>query len=157
MGRPQKAIDAGQGEQKPKLTLKQRAWLKHYIATRNATEAARKAGYNGTPDSLRAIGAENIAKLSLPIAALMDQMGLSDALLLQKLEEGLGAVVTKTATHEGSFSDERQYVDFSTRHSYLDTALKLKGKYPAERKIVEGDSDKPIIVKVLKGVSLDDL
>lgn len=28
MGRPQKAIDAGQGEQEPKLTLKQRAEVK---------------------------------------------------------------------------------------------------------------------------------
>lgn len=136
-------------EQKPKLTLKQAAWLKHYIETGNATEAARKAGYKGTEDSLRVIGHENLIKLNIPVADLMDRMGLSDAFLMQKLREGLEAVVTKTATDHGEIRDEREYVDYSTRHSYLDTALKLKGKYPAVKvnQMVTGDAENPVILK----------
>lgn len=136
-------------DEKPKLTLKQAAWLKHYIETGNATEAARRAGYRGTQQSLSAIGYENLKKLQLPVAELMDRMGLSDACLMQKLREGLDAVVTRTATDHGAISDEREYVDYPTRHSYLDTALKLKGKYPAAKvhQTVTGDSENPVILK----------
>ena len=47
-----------------KLTEKQRRWIDYYIETGNATEAARRAGYKAKSErSMRAIGAENLAKL----------------------------------------------------------------------------------------------
>lgn len=43
--------------QQKNLTLKQKLWLKHYIETGNATEAARRAGYQCDNEaSLRVIG-----------------------------------------------------------------------------------------------------
>lgn len=141
-----------------KLTPKQRAWLKYYIETGNATEAARLAGYQAqSSHTFEQIGYENLRKLEIPITDLMDQMGLSDAFLMSKLRDGLDAMTVKTASDKGMITDEREYVDFPTRQGYLDMALKLKGKYPAERKVVEGDPEKPIVVKVLKGISMDDL
>jgi len=48
----------------PQLTLKQSKFCEAYIgkAAGNATEAARIAGYKGTPESLRVIASENLAK-----------------------------------------------------------------------------------------------
>lgn len=45
------------------LTLKQKAFADYYIETGNATEAARKAGYN--PKSARQIATENLSKPSI--------------------------------------------------------------------------------------------
>jgi len=140
-----------------KLSLKQRKWLDSYIETGNATEAARQAGYSGNDDSLRVIGHENLTKLNPAISELMDRMGMTDVLLMKKLAEGLNANLVKTATSDGSITDERVYVDFSTRHQYLDTALKLKNRYPPQKQFVAGSPDEPVPVVVIKGVSIEDL
>ena len=47
---------------KPKLTPKQEKFVEVYVATGNATEAARTAGYSGSDDSLRSIGHQNLGK-----------------------------------------------------------------------------------------------
>jgi len=44
------------------LTLKQARFADEYVKTGNATESARRAGYDGTEGSLRAIGHENLTK-----------------------------------------------------------------------------------------------
>ena len=44
------------------MTPKQKAFADYYIQTGNATEAARKAGYNGNNITLGAVGAENLKK-----------------------------------------------------------------------------------------------
>ncbi len=41
------------------LTLKQELWVEHYLKTRNATEAARRAGYSGDDAALARRGHEN--------------------------------------------------------------------------------------------------
>jgi hypothetical protein len=45
-----------------KLTDKQEAFVLAYAETLNATEAARRAGYQGTYESLRVIGSQNLTK-----------------------------------------------------------------------------------------------
>jgi phage terminase small subunit len=47
---------------KNKLTNKQRAFIEHYLECWNATEAARKAGYQGNSNTLGTVGAENLLK-----------------------------------------------------------------------------------------------
>ncbi len=44
------------------LTTKQRFFVEHYLATLNATEAARRAGYKGDDNVLAVIGSKNIRK-----------------------------------------------------------------------------------------------
>lgn len=48
---------------KSKLTMKQKAFADYYIETGNATEAAKRAGYN--EKSARQIGTENLSKLAI--------------------------------------------------------------------------------------------
>ena len=44
------------------MTPKQRAFAEYYIETGNATEAARRAGYKGSSNTLAVVGAENLRK-----------------------------------------------------------------------------------------------
>lgn len=42
-----------------KFTIKQRAWIDHYIICRNLTEAAALAGYKGSRETLANVGSQN--------------------------------------------------------------------------------------------------
>ena len=57
-----------------KLTLKQRRWIKKYIETGNATEAAMQVYNCKNRNVAESIGSENLGKLAF--SELMDQMGL---------------------------------------------------------------------------------
>ncbi len=52
--------------------------------------------------------------------------------LATKLEQGLDATVTKYFAHEGSVMDERENVDFGSRHAYLALALRISGADPTK-------------------------
>ena len=117
------------------LTMKQRRWLEAYIATGNATEAAMQAYDVKDRDSARALGSENLAKLS--IAELLEEMGLSDVMLTSAIKEGVQATRSTNAaillTTDGKTvkAEEQGLIetpDYATRHKYIETALKLKKK-----------------------------
>ena len=92
-----------------KITLKQRKFIKAFIANKgDATAAAKEAGYNASSNgSFAVIGFHNLAKLSGKIKAIMEQMGLDDLSLLRKLDEGLNAMEVKTASDKGIITDEK--------------------------------------------------
>lgn len=117
-----------------KLTFKQAKWLSVYIHTGNATEAAMRAYDCKDRETASNIGGENVRKLR--IGDLMDAMGLTDQKLMVKLDEGLEAqrsiaAIAGTEANGGT-TDFVDVPDYAVRHKYLDTALKLKGKYPKE-------------------------
>lgn len=108
-----------------KLSLKQRKWIEAYLETGNATEAAMRVYNCKNRDVARNIGGQNVAKLSFD--ELMDGLGLSDHKILKKIDEGLNAtkplvIGSKVAKVE----------DYSTRHRYVETSLKLKGRLKPE-------------------------
>ena len=105
------------------LTLKQRKWIKKYIETGNATVAAR-AVYNCKNDVVAAtIGSENLRKLQ--IQELMEEMGLTDVALVNVGTKGMMEA-------NKSLMDGSVVPDYSTRHKYWDTMLKLKRKLGPE-------------------------
>lgn len=106
-------------DEKVKLTLKQRKWIKEYIATGNATEAAMRVYDCKNRNVANFIGSENMSKL--PIAELMEEMGLTDVALLNVGTEGMMKAVKQSVTGE-------VHPDYAVRHKYWDTMLKLKGK-----------------------------
>ena len=110
---------------KPKLTKKQRGFVKDYLKTGNATEAARN-NYNVTTDgSARAVGSETLAlpNVKSTIAEL-----LSDDDLARVHQEGLAATAVRF-TPEG---EQIEVPDYSTRHKYLDSGYKIKKLYGSE-------------------------
>jgi hypothetical protein len=121
-----------------KLTFKQRKWLRIYLECGNATEAATQVYNCKDRESAANIGWENVRKLDY--TDFMEEAGITDRLLQQKILEGLDAnrtisaqvivksndpkVKTKSATaRDVDFID---VPDFAIRHKYLETALKLK-------------------------------
>ena len=60
-----------------KLTPKQKAFVDEYLICGNATEAARKAGYN--PKSARQIATENLAKPSISAYIAERQKQIDDS------------------------------------------------------------------------------
>lgn len=44
------------------LTIRQKSFIHHFIATRNATKSAELAGYTGSYETLKQTGSENLAK-----------------------------------------------------------------------------------------------
>lgn len=108
-------------QRKPKITPRVRKAFKAIMAN----EVAEKPKGLGT--ILREVGYSNSTALrptevtkSASFQYLMERAGITDDLLSIKLKEGLEA-------HKPYNKDGDTLPDYSTRHKYLDTALKLKG------------------------------
>jgi len=137
-----------------KRTLRERKFISAYIENGgNATKAylAINPKYEG--DSARVLGHNYLTKLNISQNELMELMGMTDAYLQEKLNEGLEAkkvisVIPMKAKEAQPNStdlpdansrniDFVDVEDYAVRHKYLDTALKLKGSYPTEKKKVD--------------------
>lgn len=110
---------------KKRVSRKQLTWLRHYIATGNATESARKA-YRTSTVSAHQIGHENLQKLDYP--QYLELSGVTDHLLISKLKDGLDAnkIVSSMPNKDMASNDFVEVADHAVRHKYLETALKLK-------------------------------
>lgn len=88
-----------------KLTTKQRLFVEAYLADPNATAAARKAGYKGNQNTLKQVGAENLAKPY--IAALVEKRVASAAMtadeVLRRLTEHARASLFDVVDADGVF------------------------------------------------------
>ena len=128
---------------RPPKTIKEKKFVKEYLATGNATEAAARVYDVNSRDTARNIGTQNVAKLSFP--ELMDEMGITDEKLNEVLIEGLEAnrTISAIAGHEanGGTVDFVDVPDFQTRHRYLETGLKLKDKFPSTKVEQSGGVD----------------
>lgn len=122
------------------LTFKQRKFLKAYLESGNATQAALES-YDCKPESAGSIGWELLKKLDL--GEMMEEYGITDKLLIEKTKDGLEAKKRRRDFETGEiFYDEDQ----PTRHRYLTTALELKG-----RKGGEGQTNIQVNVQPLLG------
>lgn len=114
-----------------KLTFKQRKWLKVYLQTGSATDAAMQAYDCKSRETAANIGYENLRKLDYQ--ELLETAGVSDQTLIATLIDGLQS--TKLAT---SFTEADQLIpDYQVRHKYLETGLKLKKRLGPESLTVQ--------------------
>jgi len=137
-----------------KRTLRERKFIKAYIENGgNATEAYMSLHPNCSKKSAGDLGYRMLKKVDISVTELMEMMGTTDAYLNQKLNEGLEAtkvvsvipIKPKEAQPNSTdlpdaASKNIEFVDvedYPTRHKYLDTALKLKGSYPTEKKNID--------------------
>jgi len=72
-----------------RLTDKQRLFVLEYVVCLNATEAARRAGYKGNSNTLRAVGNENLTKPAIrsEIDRLLQERTMPAAEVLVRLSE----------------------------------------------------------------------
>jgi len=113
-----------------KRNLRERKFIEAYITNGgNATRAYLAINPNCKEKSARELGHRMLTKVDIKIEKILDQIGLNDVYLAQKLKEGL------------------ESENLSIRIRYLDMAYKLKDVYPTERHKVE--TPVPKVVKEL--------
>lgn len=140
-----------------KLTLKQKGFVKDYIETKNATEAAARNYDVKDRNVANAIGAENLAKPSVDNAI---QKALPDDLLAKVHLEGLHAT-KRSGTggmaigigKDGKVNDfghtDIDEPDYAVRHKYLDSAYKIKGSYAPEKRDVSVNIAQIVGMKII--------
>lgn len=134
---PSEAIDE---KQKKKLTKKQKAWLKFYIESGDATGAALRA-YRCKNKQVASNMASQLRK-ALAVDELLEESGVTDIEITLKLKEGLKATkLTKTGA---------EMPDYDVRHKYMTTALQLKGKLNNKVEL-SGEGGGPIKLNILAG------
>ena len=116
------------------MTEKQQRFLEEYRGKGDGARAARAAGYS---EKRANTIAWHILHNSEPVRKEMnealDSVGLGADTACAVIIEGLSAEVVKTATHEGNITDEKSYPDYQTRHKYLETLIKLRDMFPADK------------------------
>jgi len=112
-----------------KRTLRERKFIDSYIENcGNATEAYLTLSPDVTRESAKELGSRMLIKLGLSIVEILDKTGLTDPVLSKKLMDGLGAT-----RKVGMGVHKEEIADHNAIAKYLDMALKLKAKYPADR------------------------
>jgi phage terminase small subunit len=93
---------------KIRLTNKQKVWIEEYLATWNATEAARRAHYKGKDETLRAVGYENLMKphIQQAIEKRMKELTLSADEVLLRLGQHATATISDFIDDAGVISWE---------------------------------------------------
>ena len=122
---------------KPK-TKKQKDFFKFLAEGHSPRQAAIKAGY---AESSAGHMAEETTKNHKDYwDSKLEQAGVTDEVLATKLQEGLdaskvvGYLNNKVKGTEKVSDEFVEVADYHVRHKYLDTAFKLKGSYPAEKR-----------------------
>ncbi len=105
-------------------TIKQKRWVKEYIRTGNATEAAIMVYSAKNKTTAAVIGSENLKKLNM--AESLQALGLTNHQLAKDVREGKD----KSTKFFGSRDDFIEIPDYGVRHRYLETALRLSGHGP---------------------------
>ena len=109
-----------------KRTLRERKFIESYIDNNgNATKAYLTINSKVNKNTAGVLGNRMLRKVKININFILNQVGLNDVYLSGKLKEGL------------------ESENLSIRVRYLDMALKLKNKYPAEK---EKETHKVIIL-----------
>ena len=147
---------------KLKRTLRERKFIDAYIKNNgNATEAYLVISPNVKRKNAKDYGCRLLQNLNLSNNELLDEMGMTDEYLHEKLDEGLNSTKTisvipiKSKESQPNSTDlpeanskNIEFVDvndYAVRHKYLDTAYKLKDKYPAIKNEHTGAGGGPII------------
>lgn len=119
-----------------KRTLKEKKFIEAYIKHQgNLTQAYLEISPGCKISSARVLGYRWLQKVNIPAQELLDRLNLNDAILGQKLKEGLEAVKVIS----GDDKKKDTIPDHNVRVRYLDMAFKLKNVYPGEK----GKSDEP--------------
>jgi len=133
-----------------KKTLKERKFITAYIENNgNASKAYRATHPKYKGENSHVLGCRMLIKVNITTNELLDEMGMNDEQLHEKLHEGLDAkkVVSvipvkpkeaqpNTTDLGNANSRSIEFIDvedYPTRHKYLDMAYKLKGVYPSEK------------------------
>lgn len=133
------------------MTPKQKAFIKEYISTLNATEAAIRVYDAKDRKSARNIGSENLAKLGEPIARVLEQQGLTDEYIVKKIRDKMEAKRPIIANGKMWQAEDHQ-----TQLKATELAAKLKGLLKDNVEI-SGKDGNEIVIKIKEDRELIDI
>lgn len=109
------------------LNTRERKVIKELASGKSPIKALVSAGYS--PYTAARNAAKKVLQLQVPIQALMDKEGISDKRLLKVLNQGLDSTkcISAIGDANGKSTDFVEVPDYSVRHRYLETGLKLRG------------------------------
>lgn len=108
----------------------------------NQTASAQAAGYKAFKyNTFGVIGAQNFKKLRGEISQWLDEQGLSDDYVKQKLVELLDAKRTIFFAHKGKVIEEKEVADLEIQRRTADMILRIKGLYQTAQQ--EGNGPPP--------------
>ena len=123
-----------------KLTDKQKAFVNHYLICLNATEAAKRAGYKGSYDTLRSIGSENLTKPNI-----REVLGKRMSKLEMSAEETVKRISDIAAGDMLKYIDSQGNLDLQAMRD--DDAGRLLKKYKKTKRIIPRKDNDPIEVE----------
>lgn len=123
-----------------KLTDKQKAFVNHYLICLNATEAAKRAGYKGSYDTLRSIGSENLTKPNI-----REVLGKRMSKLEMSAEETVKRISDIAAGDMLKYIDSQGNLDLQAMRD--DDAGRLLKKYKKTKRIIPRKDNEPIEVE----------
>lgn len=142
-------------KKKDKLTLKERRLIRELAKGKSVLQAAKDAGYAETTATSDVYNTLDKPRVQTAFQKILEDQGISDAKLGQVISEGLEAYKVISANiiknKNSAIADEQdgmkeadestkdfvEVPDFMARHKFVDTVLKLKEHYPAEKQEVE--------------------
>jgi hypothetical protein len=138
----------GKSQRNLELKPKQVALVKNLVVGMTITEAARRAGYSRKCPGQA--GYQALQNLKLKMPELLDRLGLSEAVLIEKhLKPLLRARTMKFFQHGGKVTGKRVVIDNDARLRALDMVFKLRGSFlQADPKLAEPTGVKVIIMDV---------
>lgn len=132
------------------MTPKQKAFIKEYITSLNATDAAHKVYNAKSRDVARRIGSENLSKLVKPIQQVLEERGLTNDYIAKKIKEKMEA--KKPIIANGKMW---QTEDHTTQLKATELAAKLKGLLKDSVEIT-GKNGNELVIKIKEDRELID-
>jgi len=126
-------------EIRKRLTRKQASLVKAFVDPNVSTiaEAGRKAGYADRKGAWRCLQMPTVQDALKEFHDKLLKGGVDDEVLVKVIKDGLKATETVRASLNGEFMDERTVPDYSVRHKYLDTVVKIRGFVRADKEPVK--------------------
>lgn len=122
------------------LNVREAKAVQGLLEGKSAHQALKDAGYSKATAEHQAASVLGKPRVQSAMLKMMDEMGISESMLVQTLKRGLKAkrsFITR-------YGDEIKTKDFSVRHKYLQTALELRGDLKRKDEADEGSWEEMI-------------
>jgi len=121
---------------KKNLTTRQNLFLKEYMQTGNATEAAMKVYNCKDRASAAALGSRMLRNVKIfdEVEFWLNKLGITDREIAKTIKEGLQATKVISAVSTNKDADEKtmdfiDVPDWNARNKTLEMLLKMRGKF----------------------------
>jgi hypothetical protein len=139
------------------LTIRERKLIKQIpdiIAGKPMSEALRNAGFSETTAKKQQKRIVGKSRFQAAMQQALEKAGIFDKKLTDTMKEGLEATKVISVSRDGEGMKLIEFPDYAIRQKYLETAHKLRGDFPSEKKDItlQGNVATNVIFEVAQGM-----